>query len=167
MSYRQLPEAGRARQQRDIDVARQLRFLQRRVRFPGHHRMAEEDLVVTSTPGFATYLSIEVTPGAWEITAQVGLNWENGINEQMMADMFVTTFDVETGASLGPTIEVGFAHCAQVPAIGPFLIRQPMFGMSPLNAEVTTRLDLVVSSSTVGPARQLRLTSLLLHAAPV
>ena len=166
MTWRRLPEQGLARQQRDAATARQLRFLQRRVRYPGHHRMVREDQVITNTPGLATFLSMEVDAGAWMVTGKATLSWESGTNAQTNAIMTVAAFDAESGLILEPAARARWAQNA-TPVAGPPTVRIPLIDVNHFEHFGRARLELNIQTSTVGAAKVLHLFDLMIHASPV
>lgn len=88
-----LLEQKRAFIQRIIEVEKSLRFLQKRVRFPGKVKYAQTPTVVTNNPtalaGF-TALSLDLAPGTWTIEARSQMIAPQNVNMTMIAKGFDT-----------------------------------------------------------------------------
>ena len=79
---RQLLEMGRALRQRILKLERDVRFLRRRVRFPGATQaLTLADLNSVSVPGITTVVgSIDVDPGRWLAITEAALFKSTGFN---------------------------------------------------------------------------------------
>jgi hypothetical protein len=160
--YRYLPERNLARQQRDLSVERRLRFLSRRVRYPSATRTAELDLANTTTGVSAVYLSIVVDPGMWFVAAAGNVNFESGTNGEESGTLTVTAYSALTGASLGVVMQPQSRRDGGITDV-----RMALASFDVLHADERVRLDLTVSSGTVGAAKAVQLANLRIYAIPL
>lgn len=163
MPSRQLPEPGRARQQRDLRTDRRLRFLERRTRYPSVTRVAEVAQVNTTTGVAAVYASVDVKQGAWLVLASVNVRYESGTNGVETTAVTVLAYSIETGQLVDDAvISIAWRRDG-----GTSAVREPIVGFTRFIADEPTRLDLRVWPDTGGAALAVQLRSLQLIAVPL
>lgn len=99
MAYRRLIEVARAREQLDLDMLRRLRFLERRVRFPGHVRTVSIETLGTNVPTIQTIATLSVGAGAWHVTAACDVFYPAVADDEAIT-VSIDAHDQDTGSLL-------------------------------------------------------------------
>ena len=171
MPYRQLPERGRAREQRDLKIAQRVRMLERRTRYPGARRIVEVASVTVSTAGptSAAYLQMAVDRGSWLVNA--GFNYvcvdDNNAYESVNAEIQVRdSLGAVADDPVGPPAKWTMRGVART---GGSAVRQPftLFGHGHWEEPVTLELVITVGATTNPAAHDVDLTDMCMLATPL
>lgn len=163
MSYRRIPELGRAREHMDRTVGRRLRALERRSRYPGAMQVVEADSVGGSTNGVITVASLNVGRGAWVINAACNVDLgPTGTHET--AVLSVHAHLQSTGAILDPP-QVGPPAVFSMPftAAADVVVPLRVFGHSRWDEPVRLDMEVALLASST---HAVTVTDICLHATP-